>query len=129
MVTTVPSEVCSVVCCSLQSHGLTRPCPWNFPGKSTGVSSHFLLQGIFLTQGSNPGPLHSRQILYCLSHQGTHLEGGKGQGKKKGGSSFGLSILDTDFCVYVSHYILIHPCSFSFFLNPLRLNSQSLYVL
>ena len=27
--------------------------PWNFPGKSTGVGSHFLLQGIFLTQGSN----------------------------------------------------------------------------
>ena len=41
--------------------------------------------------------------------------GGRGQGKKKGGNPFGLSILDTDFCVYVSHYILIHPCSFSFF--------------
>ena len=29
--------------------------PWNFPGKSTGMGCHFLLQGIFLTQGSNPG--------------------------------------------------------------------------
>ena len=28
-------------------------CPWDFPGKSTGVGSRFLLQGIFLTQGSN----------------------------------------------------------------------------
>ena len=31
----------------------------------------FLLQGIFLTQRSNPGLLHCRQILYCLSHQGS----------------------------------------------------------
>ena len=37
---------------------------WNFLGKSTGVGCHFLLQGIFLTQGSNPGLLHCRQTLY-----------------------------------------------------------------
>ena len=43
-------------------------CPWNSPGKNTGVSSHSLLQGIFPTQGSNLGLLHCRQILYCLSH-------------------------------------------------------------
>ena len=30
-------------------------CPWNFSGKNTGAGSHFLLQGIFPTQGSNPG--------------------------------------------------------------------------
>ena len=30
-------------------------CPWDFPGNSTGVDCHFLLQGIFPTQGSNPG--------------------------------------------------------------------------
>ena len=71
MVTTVPSEVCSVVCCSLQSHGLTRPCPWNFPGKSTGVSCHFLLQVNFPTRGSNPRLPHGRQTLYPLSHQGS----------------------------------------------------------
>ena len=35
----------------------------------TGVGCHFLLQGIFLTQGSNPGLLHCGQILYHLSHQ------------------------------------------------------------
>ena len=40
------------------------------PGKNTGVGCHALLQGIFPTQGSNPGPLHCRQILYHLSHQG-----------------------------------------------------------
>ena len=31
--------------------------------------SHFLLQGLFLTQGLNPGLLHCRQTLYCLRHQ------------------------------------------------------------
>ena len=48
-------------------------CPWNSPGKNTGVSSHSLLQGIFLTQGSNQGFLHCRRILYHLSHQGKFL--------------------------------------------------------
>ena len=43
--------------------------PWNFPGKNTGVGCHFLLQGIFLTQGSNPGLPHCRQTLYPQSHQ------------------------------------------------------------
>ena len=43
--------------------------PWDFPGKRTGVSCHFLLQRIFLTQGSNPGLPPCRQTLYCLSHQ------------------------------------------------------------
>ena len=49
-------------------------CPWDSPGKSTGVGCHFLLQGIFLTQGSNPGLLHCRQMLYLLSHQGSLWE-------------------------------------------------------
>ena len=42
----------------------------NFPGKNTRVSCHFLPQGIFQSQGWNPGLLHCRQILYYLSHQG-----------------------------------------------------------
>ena len=53
--------VCSVVSESLRPHGLypTRlVCPWNFPGKNTGVGYHFLLQGILLTQGSNLHRLH-----------------------------------------------------------------------
>jgi len=45
-------------------------CPWDSPGKNTGVGCHSLLQGIFLTQGSNPGLQHCRRILYHLSHQG-----------------------------------------------------------
>ena len=42
----------------------------NSPGKNTGVGCPFLLQGIFLTQGSNPGLLHCGQSLQHLSHQG-----------------------------------------------------------
>ena len=44
---------------------------WRFPGKNTGVGCHFLLQGIFLTQESNPGLLHCRQIFYQLSYKGS----------------------------------------------------------
>ena len=39
-------------------------CPWNSPGKKTGVGCYSLLQGIFPNQGSNPGLLHWRKILY-----------------------------------------------------------------
>ena len=42
-----------------------------FPGKSTRVGCHFLLQEIFPTQALNPGLLHCRQTLYHLSHQGS----------------------------------------------------------
>ena len=35
-------------------------CPWDFPSKNTGVGCHFLLQGIFLTQGSNLHLLHQQ---------------------------------------------------------------------
>ena len=41
------------------------------PGKNTGVGCHSLLQGIFPTQGLNPGLPHGRGILYQLSHQGS----------------------------------------------------------
>ena len=46
-------------------------CPWKFPGKHAIVGFQFFIQGIFLTQGLNPGLLHCRQILYFLSHQGS----------------------------------------------------------
>ena len=41
------------------------------PGKNAGVVRYALPQGIFPIQGSNPGLLHCRQILYHLSHQGS----------------------------------------------------------
>ena len=56
---------------SLQPYGLQPArllCPWNSLGKNTGLGSHSLLQGIFPTQGLNPGLLHCRQILYRLRH-------------------------------------------------------------
>ena len=56
----------SVVSDSLQSHGLWPARllrPWDFPGKNTGMGFHFLLQGIFLTQRSNPGLPHCWQTL------------------------------------------------------------------
>ena len=62
---------------SLRPHGLqpTRlPCPWDFPGNSPGVDCHLLLQGIFPTQGLNPGLPHCRQMLYRLSHHQNDLK-------------------------------------------------------
>ena len=62
-----------VVSDSLRPHGLYSP--WDSPGQNTGVGSRSLLQGIFPTQGSNPGLPHCRQILYQLSYKGSLLWG------------------------------------------------------
>ena len=54
-------------CLTLRAHQLqpARPlCLWDFPGKNTGVSCHFLLQEIFLTLGLKLCLLSCRQILY-----------------------------------------------------------------
>ena len=60
----------SVCVCVWESHSVmsnSLPArllsPWDFPGKTIGVGCHLLLQGIFPTQGSNPGLLHCRQTL------------------------------------------------------------------
>ena len=59
------AQLCPTLCncmdCSLQHSSI------HFPGKSTGVGCHFLLQRIFLTQGLNSGLLHCRQTLCRLS--------------------------------------------------------------
>ena len=58
----------SVMSNSLRPHRLRSArllCPWNSPGKNTGVGCHTLIQGIFPIQGLNPCILHCRQILYC----------------------------------------------------------------
>ena len=62
------SESHSVVSDSLTPHGLSQ---WNSPAQNTGVGSLSPLQGIFPTQGSNPGLPHCGQILYQLSHKGS----------------------------------------------------------
>ena len=67
------SVSCSVMPDSLQIHGPALLLCLYSPGKNTGMSHHSLLQGIFPTQGSNPGLPHCRWILYCLNHQGGHL--------------------------------------------------------
>ena len=69
-----PREEAQVMSNSLRPHGLSPArllSPWDFPGNSTGVDCHFLLQEVFPTQGSNPGLPHCRQTLYHLSHQGS----------------------------------------------------------
>ena len=73
--------LCAVLCLVAQScptlwHPIDHSPPGSSahgdsPGKNTGVGCHALLQGIFPTQGSNPGLPHCRQILYHLSHQGS----------------------------------------------------------
>ena len=76
---------CSYVSNSLWPYGLypTRLlCPWNFPGKNTGVGCHFLLQGIFLTQGLNLYLLHWQasslpRFAISLVWLGIHTSDGK----------------------------------------------------
>ena len=74
-------RVCVLSCFShvqlfatLWTVALQTPHLWDSPGKSTGVSSHVLLQGIFVTQGLNPGLLHCRLILYHLSYRGSPVK-------------------------------------------------------
>ena len=58
---------CSIMSDSLRPRGLQPArllCLWDFLGKNTGVGCHFLLQGIFLTQGSSPSLPQCRQIHY-----------------------------------------------------------------
>ena len=67
---------CLVVSDSSWPHGLLPArllCPWDSPGKNTGVGCHALLQEVFFIQGLNPALLHWRWILYRLSHQGRHI--------------------------------------------------------
>ena len=56
---------------SVQLHILYNP--WNSSGQNTGLGNCSLFQGIFPTQGSNPGLLHCKGILYQLSYQGRHI--------------------------------------------------------
>ena len=62
----------SVMSNSLQPHGLWPArllCPWDSPSKNTGVDCYSFLQRNFPNQGSNPGLLHCRQVLYHLSYR------------------------------------------------------------
>ena len=67
LVTQLSPTLCDPMDYSLQGTSVQG----DSPGKNTGVGCHALLQGIFPTQGSNPGLPYCRQILYQLSHQGS----------------------------------------------------------
>ena len=51
-----------------------RLCPWDFPGKNTGVGCCFLLQGIFSIHGVNPNFLHWQVDSLPLNHQGNCIK-------------------------------------------------------
>ena len=63
---------CSILCNPTDRHLPGSSVQGDSPGKNTGVGCHALLQGIFPTQGSNPGLLHYRQIPYHLSTREAH---------------------------------------------------------
>ena len=62
------TQLCLILCDPVDCSPPGSSVHGDSPGKNTGVGCHFLLQGIFLTQVSNPGLLHCGQILYPLSH-------------------------------------------------------------
>ena len=86
----------SVMSDSLQPHGLYSP--RNSPGQNTGVGSLSLLQGIFPTQGSNPGLPHCRQVLLPAEPQGKPKNTGVGS----------LSLLQRIFPTQKSNRCLLH---------------------
>ena len=91
----------------------------NSPGKNTGGRCHSLLQGIFLTQGSNLGLLHCTPILHCLSHQGLYTlqrmtrDKSIHEGKKK---SLGLCVVYKYFKAIPSD-LSVNSCWQSWFTN------------
>ena len=86
---------------SFLPHGLYLArllCQWDFSGKNTEVGCHFLLQGIFPTQGSDPcflSLLHYRQILLPPSHQGGLIVISEG-------AAFPVAVLRTPFLAPVN---------------------------
>ena len=65
------AQLCLTLCDSTDCSPPGSSVHGDSPDKNTKVGCHALLQGIFPTQGSNPGLLHCRLILSCLSHQGS----------------------------------------------------------
>ena len=83
------------------SHGLPYPtrllCPWNCPGKNTGVGCRSLFQGIFLTaQGLNPRLLRWQVGSFPLSHLGSLKEPGLGANSGHSALTWGATALGSD---------------------------------
>ena len=115
----------SITSRALRPHGLqpTRPlCPWNFPGKNTGVGCHFLLQGVFSTQRLNPSflnllqrqvgslPLHHHIVLAHFQEFWIYY-------RKKGGK-----IDSTELCSHIRGKDSSLQITFSFLAGSLGLN-------
>ena len=88
------AQSCPTLCNSMDLYS-----PRNSPGQNTGVGSLSLLQGIFLTQGSNPGLPHCRQILDQLSHKGI-----------PGGEVYNFAFFSVHLTPYYEHYLLMVLC-------------------
>ena len=67
----VVTQSCPILCDSMDCSPPVSSVHADSPGKNTGVGCYAPLHGIFRTQGSNPGLLHCKWILYHLSHQGS----------------------------------------------------------
>ena len=62
------TQSCPTLCNPMDCSPARLLCPWDSPGKNTGVGCRSLLKGIFQTQGSKRGLLHCRWTLHHLSH-------------------------------------------------------------
>ena len=67
------TQSCPILCDPMDYSLPGSSCLWDFTGNNTGVGCHFLLQGIFPTQGSNPGLPHCRQMLLPSEPPGKSL--------------------------------------------------------
>ena len=102
------TQSCPTLCDSMDCGAYEAP--WDFfffflayfchSGKSTGMGCHFLLLGIFLTQGSKPGLLHCKQTLDDLSHKG-----------RPGGLPLTRNSLKEKFCPTKLWHELSYQCS------------------
>ena len=100
----------SVMSNSLWPYGLlpTRLlCAWDSPDKNSGMDSHSLLQGLFPTQGSNPGLLNCRKILYHQRNQGS-----PGVYSRKLIISFLCKLFAMQQISVQMHFSLLLPCHF-----------------
>ena len=88
-------EVCAVLSHSV-CPTLCDPMDCSPPGNNTGVHCHTVLQGIFPTQGLNPGLPHGRQILYHLSQQGSSLVKSKWLQRNRKKLTFGRRVKEID---------------------------------
>ena len=96
-------QSCPILCNPVDSN-LPLFCPWNSPGKSTGVGCHDLLQEILPTQESNPGFLHCRQSPSLQMDSLPTEPPGKPQNAGMGS----LSLLQWIFLIQESNRGLLH---------------------